>query len=166
MVVLLVDASVLIDYLDTDDAILALAAHHLGQVIVPAEILAEVDQLDAHRCAQLGLTIVEATVAQLAEAASGAGPLSFPDRVCLILARDGGWVCVTNDRALRRECAAVGVAVRWSLELMVDLVRGGHLEAAAAITTAEAIGRINPRHITRAILQRFRRRLQAFGKDP
>ncbi len=63
--------------------------------------------------------------------------------MCLILARDQGWTCVTNDGRLRRACADEGVAVLWGLQLMVKLVEAGELSADDAISVAEAIGETN-----------------------
>jgi hypothetical protein len=67
-----------------------------------------VEQLDEAACAELGLVVVDGTLEQLTEAGAGTGRLSFEDRVCLILARDNGWTCVSNDGRLRRECEAAG----------------------------------------------------------
>jgi hypothetical protein len=78
--------------------------------------------------------------------------------VCLILARDHGWTCVTNDRRLRSECDAHQVAVRWGLELMVELVDLGAMSAEAAVETAVAIAAVNQR-LSPAVVNRFRERV-------
>jgi hypothetical protein len=108
---LLVDANVLIDFALTDRTVLAVVVRHVGVAHVPRDVLAEVEQLDEAACAELGLVVVDGTLEQLTEAGAGTGRLSFEDRVCLILARDNGWTCVSNDGRLRRECEAAGVAV-------------------------------------------------------
>lgn len=142
---LLVDANVLIDFASTDRGVLALVVRHLGQVHVPRDVLDEVDQLDEAACAGLGLVIVEGTIDQLAEAGALRGRLSFQDRICLILARDSGWTCVSNDGRLRRECEAASVPVMWGFQLMLELVGRGVMDASAAIAVAEAVGQSNPR---------------------
>jgi hypothetical protein len=43
-------------------------------------------------------------LAQLTEAAQRGGPLSFEDKLCLVLARDNGWICLFNDGPLREAC--------------------------------------------------------------
>ncbi|HYX23720.1 MAG TPA: hypothetical protein VFC23_06160, partial [Thermoanaerobaculia bacterium] len=95
---------------------------------------------------------------QLLEAGKGTGRLSFNDRICLILARDGGWTCVTNDRALRKACDGISVPVLWGLELMLDLIADGHLTPESALQAARTIQAANPRHITAEILARFERK--------
>jgi hypothetical protein len=44
---LVFDASVLIDYVAVDPAVLSLIAQHVGPVVIPLLVLAEVDGLDA-----------------------------------------------------------------------------------------------------------------------
>jgi rRNA-processing protein FCF1 len=157
---LIVDANVLIDYAATDKSILGLVNRSLGTVCIPRPVLDEVTELSETDCDGLGLRIVDGSVEQLLEAGRVRGRLSFHDHLCLILAQAEGWTCVTNDRALRRSCAEVSVPVLWGLELMVDLVLSGVLPRDAALEIASSIQRLNPRHITAEILQRFKDRLE------
>jgi len=143
-VVLVVDANVLIDYAKADDSVLALVVQHVGPVYIPRDVFDEVEQLDEDACARLGLVVVDGTLEQLLEAGETAGGLSFADRMCLILARDHGWVCVTNDGRLRRACTEADVQVQWGLQLMLKVVETGGMAAEAAIEVAAAIGRENP----------------------
>ena len=158
---LLVDANVLVDYQAADLAILSLVSRHVGTVHIVSTVLAEVDGLDESECERLGFRVVEPTLAQATEAASPDGRLSFQDRTCLVVCRDNGWTCVSNDKALRRSCDAVGVAVRWGLELMLELVQGGHLPAEDADDAAERIHRANPVCLNATILAAFRAKLAA-----
>lgn len=160
---LLLDANVLIDFVTTDGQVLAKVVEHLGAVHVPRDVLAEVEQLDEVACAALGLVIVDGTVEQLTEAGSARGRLSFEDRVCLIIARDNGWTCVTNDGRLRRECEAVNVPVLWGFQLMIELVRRGALTADEAVAVAEAVGRANPR-LTPEVVEAFRVKVRSLGR--
>lgn len=66
-----------------------------------------------------------------------------------------GWTCVTNDGALRRLCERRGVATRFGLGLMVDLVAVGALTRQRAIATARKIQASNPLHINERVLARF-----------
>ena len=156
---LVVDANVLIDYLAADATVLRLVSRHVGSLHVPRQVLQEVPRLGPDDCEHLALRIADETVEQLLEAGQQRGRLSFHDHLCLILARDHGWSCVTNDRALRRACEKLSVPVLWGLELMIELVAGGHLTAQAALGVAMAIRESNPHHITEDILERLRNRL-------
>ena len=57
--VLLADADVLIDYRESDLAILALVARHLARITVLPPVLDEVRGVTATECARLGIEIVE-----------------------------------------------------------------------------------------------------------
>ncbi len=151
---LVVDANVLIDYAKADESVLALVVRHIGPVFVPRDVLDEVDQVDEDTCTRLGLQIAEGSLEQLLEAGAGGGGLSFQDWMCLILARDNGWVCVTNDGRLRRACEEADVEIRWGLQLMLEVVDAGGLDAETAIEVAEAIGRTN-RWIGASVVEAF-----------
>lgn len=160
---LVVDANVLVDYQAADLEILALVNRYVGSVHILTTILVEVEGLDEADCERLGFRVVEPTFAQVAEAASAAGRLSFPDRTCLLVCRDRGWKCVSNDRALRKACESDGIAVIWGLELMLELVRDGHLRAEDASAAAERIHLANPVYVNSTILAAFRRKLAGRG---
>lgn len=153
---LIVDANVLIDYLGSDPGVLSLASRYLGTVFVATPLLREVSGLSQAKARRLELSLVEPTLPQLLEAAGRRGPLSFEDRLCLILARDAGWTCVTNDRRLRRECTESGVEVLWGLELMLRLVARDRLDPQEALEVVMSIHEANPHHVHRKIVQRFR----------
>ena len=155
----MVDANVLVDYQAADLTILALVHQHVATVHIVSTILAEVSGFDEAECARLGVLVVEPTFIQLRDASSQVGRLSFQDRTCLVVCRDNGWTCVSNDRALRRACQSVGVTVKWGLELMLDLVRLGHLPAEVAAEAAERVHLANPFFVTSAILAAFRQQL-------
>lgn len=163
---LVTDANVLIDYASTDESVLALAARHLGRVIVPLPVLDEVDLLDRAACERLGLEVIEPTLEQLLEAGAQRGRLSFEDRMCLLVARDAGWRCVTSDRRLRAACGDASVPVMWSLELLLELVAAGHFPPDQALTVAEELRRISPRHVTAEILAEFGRQIGMSSRRP
>lgn len=154
---LVIDANVLIDFAEADVTILALVVKHIGTVYVPRPLLREVQQLDESQCAELGLIVVDPELGQLTEVASPRGRLSFEDQLCLVMGRDNGWTCVTNDKRLRQECAACGVNVLWGLQLLIGLVEHGALGASHAIELAERIQRINP-YITGEVLVEFKKK--------
>lgn len=77
--------------------------------------------------------------------------------MCLILARDEGWTCVSNDGPLRRACSASGATVMWGLQMMLELVAAGGLEVGEAIAVAEAIAAEN-RWIGTGVIEAFKRK--------
>lgn len=149
------DANVLIDYANTAPAILGQVSKHIGPVYVAADVLAEIEQLDEAQCKAMGINVVEGNLAQLTEASQRGGPLSYEDKVCLVLARDNGWACLSNDGPLRLACKTQGVQVVWGLEIMLSLVEGGHLEGVEAKSVAQAIHTVNPMFISSKILSAF-----------
>ena len=157
------DANVLIDYAKTSPAILGQVAKHIGPVYVAADVLEEVDQLDEAQCKAIGLTVVDGNLAQLTEASQRGGQLSFEDKLCLVLARDNGWTCLSNDGPLRVACKAQGVPVVWGLEIMLSLIEGGHLSAADAIEVAKDIHAVNPIFITAKILTAFQKKVKGMS---
>ncbi len=153
--VLLADADVLIDYRDSEIKILELVVQHIGRVVVLAPVLDEVQGVTPTQCAQLGIEVVEVETEQLVRATEVESRVSFNDRLCLVACREEGWTCVTNDGALRRLCERHGVATRFGLGLMVDLVAGGALTRRRAMAVARQIQASNPLHINERVIQRF-----------
>lgn len=154
---LLLDANVLIDYQKSDFSVLALAARHLGKVHILTPILAEVAGLDAGKCEEGDLTLIEPELEQLLLAGDRKGRLSFNDNLCLIVAAAGGYTCVTSDKALRKACVEMGVPTIWGLEVMNKLVHCRAMTAEVAVEVAEKIHAVNPHHIPQSLIDRFRR---------
>ena len=153
--VLLTDADVLIDYRESEIKILELVVQHMGRVVVLAPVLDEVQGVTPAQCAQLGIEVVEVETEQLVRASEVESRVSFNDRLCLVACREEGWTCVTNDGALRRLCERHGVATRFGLGLMVDLVAVGALTRRRAMAVARQIQASNPLHINERVLARF-----------
>ena len=153
--VLLADADVLIDYRESDLRILELVVQHLGRVAVLAPVLDEVRGVTAAQCAHLGIEVVEVETEQMLEASAIESSVSFNDRLCLVVSREEGWICVTNDGALRRLCERHRVETRFGLQLMVDLVGAGVLTVGRAAAVARQIHASNPFHINDRVLARF-----------
>lgn len=153
------DSCVLIDYLDGDDSVLPQFSKHVGRSHVVLDQLAEVDGLDGPTCTRLGLQIEEPTTEQLQEAGARPTYLSFRDYLCLVLARDNHWTCVTNDKGLHRACKITGVSAIWGLHVLIELVSVGQRSTEEAIVIAEKIAEANTR-ITSEVLDGLRQRLQ------
>ena len=153
--VLLADADVLIDYRESELAILALVARHVGRLTVLPSVLDEVQDVTVEDCAELGIEIVEVETERMLQAAAIESRVSFNDRLCLLTCREEGCICVTNDGALRRLCERHGVETRFGLALMVDLVGAGVLTRERAEAVAQRIHSSNPFHINERVLDRF-----------
>jgi hypothetical protein len=158
--ILLADADVLIDYRDSDLSILKLVSEHVGPVRVLREVLDEAPGISDHRCAQLGIEIVQIETGLLIEANDLPRSLSAADRFCIIACERNLWTLVTNDRAMRAVGRQRNIRLRWGLGLMVDLVHARVLTEARALTVAAAIQAANPTHITADLLDWFRARLR------
>lgn len=152
---LILDACVLIDFLEADPSVLAVARDHLAPIAVVRPVFDEVDDITEQQAHELGLQIVDVGLDLAIEAGSRQGPLSFEDCLCLLLAAREGWTCVTNDAALRKACLQESVDVRWGLELLLDLVKAGGLGHDEARSIATTIHAQNPHYVTSKILASF-----------
>ncbi len=153
--VLLADADVLIDYRDSDLAVLTLVGQHVGRVAVLSSVLGEVRGVSRADCARLSIAVIEAGTGRLLRAGALDTTVSFNDRLCFLVCREEGWTCVTNDGALRRLCARHGVRTRYGLGLMVDLVAVSALTPQRAMAIARTIQESNPLHINERVITRF-----------
>jgi hypothetical protein len=133
---------------------------YLGHIYLATPVLNEVKEISENDCLELGITLVEPELEQIALAATEKrGPLSFQDHLCLILAKDNGWTCVTNDKPLRRECKSEGVPLIWGIELLCILVESGGLPVLHAREVILHIQENNPKYITDRIVRRAFERL-------
>ncbi len=154
--ILLADANVLIDYVETEIEILRLVAGLFAKLIVPRPVLEQVPRLSIRTCRSVGIQIVDAETEILLDAAKRSPALGFEDSLCLVLCEQNQWTCVTNDAALARSCRQANVSVRRGLNLMVELVVHRRLPATRALAVARAIHNTNP-FITVPILEEFER---------
>ncbi len=153
---MIVDACVLIDFIKADPCILELIVKHIGPVHVVSPIVEEVKEIeDEAELIELGVAIVEPEVEDAFLAASTSKAISFQDHLCLLAAKRHGFVCVTNDKRLRRECKAENIPCFWGLELVSLLRKSGGIPANSAIEIARQIHSNNPRHIGKKILHEF-----------
>jgi rRNA-processing protein FCF1 len=161
-----VDANVLIDYSNADLTVLGLLSKIVGPVLVSDAVLENVEDLDRNDCDQLGLAMAQPTLDQMLEAGEKRAKLAYDDWMCLILARDNGLLCITNDKALRAECSGAGVKVLWGLEPMLTLASHGVLEFEEAESVAWRIHENNPAFVTKTIVNRFLKKLQRIVSEP
>lgn len=152
----MIDANVLIDFQSAGIELIGLVVRYLGPLHIPREVLGEVEGLDEDMITSFGATVVEATLEEGTEAAIHQhGALSYTDGICLVLAKNRGFTCITNDRALRTRCSAAGVNLIWSLEAIVRIHKAKGIDRETAKGYAERIQAENPHHITDAIIGRF-----------
>lgn len=147
--ILIVDASVLIDYALVAPEVLTLVSVSGAELVVPSPVFDdEVVDLDDDQAGELGLKLVDPSIEQMTEAGArdaAGGGLSFYDWLCYIMARDGGdWVVLTNDGLLRRTCEADDIATTRGLRLLLDLVGLDALPAQEAERIAREMCQINP----------------------
>jgi len=124
---LILDANILIDFCKCDRTIIKLICTYVGQIYLATPVLSEINEIDEGACVELGIILVEPELEHVMLAAEKKGPLSFQDNLCLILAKEYGWTCVTNDKPLRQKCELEGVPLIWGIELICILVESGGL---------------------------------------
>lgn len=156
---IIMDANVLIDYVQADPSILGMYGLRIERVVVPASVLAEVRQLSVADCERHGLQVFDEPLDILLAAGEASGPLSFADHVCLLAAKRLELVCVTNEKPLHKACRAAGVDTKWGLTLLLELVDAGQLAKPVALEIVERIHVSNPMFIHHGIVSDFRAKL-------
>lgn len=151
-----VDASVLIDLRATEPGVLALISNHIGKIHVASTMLREeVPDSSPDECDSYSIRVVEPDLDLLRLATQKIDGLSFHDRVCMLLAAQHSWVCLTNDVKLRKECKRRSIAHQWGLEPVVELVTGGHYERDRARALITALQARSPGHYKQSVVDRF-----------
>ena len=161
---LVVDADVVIDFCEADILMLGKVSRYVGQVHILTTVLDEVDQLTEAKCTELAIVVLDPPVEIVSTVPGRRSGLSINDQLCLAVAKENGWTCVTNDRALRRACKAVDVESLWGLETLVLVVEAGGVAAEEALAVATSIRRENPRFITDDIMAAFAARVERARK--
>lgn len=156
---LIVDANILIDFSKSDRTVIKLICKHVGQIFLATPVLDEISEIDHGDCAELGIVLVEPELEHLLLAGQGSGPLSFQDKLCLILAKENNWTCVTNDKPLRQKCETEGVPLIWGVELICILVECCGLPKENAKAIIVKMQMANPKYITDSIVKRAFERL-------
>lgn len=156
---LIMDANILIDFCKCDRTIIKLICTYVGQIYLATPVLSEINEIDEGACVDLGIILMEPELDQVMLAAEKKGPLSFQDNLCLLLAKEHGWTCVTNDKPLRQKCEIEGVPLIWGVELICILVEFGGLPIEHARDIILEIQKINPKYITEYIVEKAFKRL-------
>lgn len=159
---MIMDACVLIDYINGEPDLFKLISSHIGPIYVATPVMEEVDSIESiDELEELGLLPVEPEIDDLFVAAEMNGRTSFQDNLCFLTAKRQGFTCITNDRNLRKQCSASEVPTLWGLELILELVKAGGLAKKEAIFIATEIHKSNPRHINKKVLDSFKDKLKS-----
>jgi rRNA-processing protein FCF1 len=110
---IITDANILIDFCKTNKEILRLLCKEVEKVAVPFLVLQEVDELNRHEAETLGITVIDSDMETIENAFAVTNGLSYQDNLCLLTASRGNYICVTNDKRLKRECQDKGVRSLW-----------------------------------------------------
>lgn len=155
-VTLLVDANVLIDYQKSDLSVFRHVSNTLGRVVVLDNVLEEVEGLTNSDCQRVEVDVIMADMDLLLRAGEPTTGISFQDRLCILVCKRYGYVCVTNDRALHKQCQTNGVQTKYGLRLMIELVEARAINVENATAIALKMQESNPQHINDQLISRFR----------
>ena len=117
---LICDANILIDYCDVDKSLITKLCA-VFSLFIPDVILEEVGLLDRDEATALGVTIIDTPLGMLNDAIQALPGCSMQDTVCLLMAKEEGWACATNDKKLRSVCLDAGIEVIRGLRLLLIL---------------------------------------------
>ena len=158
---MILDACVLIDYINGESDLFKLISSHIGPVYVVTPILEEVDSIKSvEELKGLGLIPIEPEIEDIFTAGEMDGVTSFQDNICFLTAKRNSFTCVSNDINLRRRCSDAGVQILWGLELILDLTKVGGILKKEASRIAKDIKKSNPRHIHSKIIFEFEDKLK------
>jgi len=158
---MIMDASVLIDFVKADRSILKFITKYVGPLYAIGPVADEVkDVNNPNELIELGVTIIEPHIDDALIAASLSGPTSFEDRLTMLTARRYGMICVTNDKPLRKLCRQERVSILWGLKLLSKLYKVGGITKKEVIRIAVLIHQNNPKHIPDNLLERFKEGLK------
>jgi len=163
---LLLDSCVVIDYLKTDRELFKLISEYIGDVYIADEMIPEIKEVYGDGVlVELGLKFSEVDQEDLGMAAILAekGALSDNDHICLLTAKRNGFVCVTNDSKLHRECELKNVTTMWGLQLLLRLYEVGGIDQERTRKIGTRICE-NP-WISKEVCQRFLQRLEVISVE-
>lgn len=151
----IIDANVLIDYCKSDLLMLKLLATHISSVYISRSTFEKVNNMNENEAKRHQIVVQTPDLDILILSSQTRGPLAYDDRETLLLAKKYGWICITNDKPLRKECKKENVSVIWGLEPLKLLVLNHLIDPDKAISVANKIQKENPRYITVEIVERF-----------
>lgn len=163
---MIIDACVLIDYLNVDANLFKLISRHVGSLHIISVITDEVKQIkDEDQLRTLGLIPVEPELEDTFTAAEMQMPTSFPDNLCCLTAKRNHFVCITNDKNLRIFCKKLAVRTMWGLQVIVELCGKGGIKMQNAIEIGQKMHENNPKYISQSILETFIQKIKSNEKN-
>mgnify|MGYP001180472457 CR=1 FL=1 len=161
----IMDACVVIDFVNAEKDILKLFAEFMGPLYIVSPVIEEINGIDGEKeLVELGFSVIEPEIEDAYKAGESLGPLSFQDWICLLTAKRHGFICVTNDKKLREVCNQEGVRTLWGLGFIVELYKAGGITYEHAICIARKIHESNPKHISNKIFEKFKKDISSLGK--
>ena len=139
---------------------LKLLATHISPVYISRSTFQNVNDLSENEARKNHIIIQTPALEILMLSAQTRGRLAYDDRETLLLAKKYGWVCITNDKPLRKECKKEKVSVLWGLEPLKLLVINHLIVPDKAISVAKNIQEENPRYITVEIVEKFKTQIR------
>lgn len=160
---LILDANVLIDLQPFSKTLFPLISRYIGQLAIASTTLEEVQDFKKEDCEMLVILVSYPSIEQLMRANKGNTPLSFYDWVYLYLAQEKGWICVTNDKALREQCKERNLKVLWSIEMLCLMVEEKGLSKDRCELIICSMQENNPLFITESIVKQALERLDGLS---
>jgi len=155
------DSCVLIDFFKADKNILELIAKYVYPIYVVSPIIDEVNEIkNENELLDLGINIIEPEIEDAYLASQKQSPLSFPDRICLFVSKRYNYICVTNDKKLRKTCKQDKISVMWGLELILKLYSEGGILKKDAENFVKTIKNSNPKFINDKVFLDFMKKLK------
>ncbi len=152
---MIVDACVLIDFINVDRYLLKLIAKHIRDAYVVSPVIDEIKSINEEELTELDLIIIEPDIEDAFSSSINNSSLSFQDNLCFFTAKRYNLTCITNDRKLRELCKNEDVHTIWGLELLIKLHEARGISIKDAIDAVNIMHKTNPRYITAELLQKF-----------
>lgn len=160
----IIDADALIDYCKSNLGMISILSQNVQPVHIGCATFNKVSCLSLKEAEKHNLLIETPDIQTALNAAKKRGPLAYDDRETLLLAKKHRWTCITNDKALRRECEIEGVTCLWGLEPMRMLVEHRLIISSKAIGVARRIQSANPSFITEDIVRKFEEQIKELDR--
>lgn len=143
--ILIMDACVLIDFLNSERCVFKLISKYLGTLYVASPVLDEIEEIENEQnMVEIGLEVIEPETEDALAAGDNVGPLSFQDWICLLTAKRDGFTCVTNDKKLIQTCKKEGVDIIRGLSLLAKLHEAGGNHRGACASHRPGDSKIQP----------------------
>lgn len=142
---LILDVNILFDLFKCDEDLIPLISNGVGKIQMASSVLEQIKFINESDCNSLGIHLIEPNAMQLFSAMTRRGTLSFFDHLCLILAKENGWTCVTNSNPLRRECEIESVPFIWRNDIIRHIALSGAITSPTTKKFLKQLAQLNPK---------------------